>query len=206
MRVQIVRFSCFLSLLGITSLALLPTAILAHGGEDHGEQKPKSTANAKGVVSHSARIGDFEVMIKHPALTPDTAASGRLFITKFETNEPIKGSAVTVEIESANGTITTAAVEESEQAGTYTLTIPALPDGTYTIRAKRSYDGETDTVTFAGVDVKPAASVADGETSWLTKAIIVVVFSLVMLLLSGLVYFVWRFAAGSNVNEEALSA
>lgn len=205
MLVRIARSTTFFTILAVTSPALLPTAILAHGGEDHGDQKPKSTANAKGIVSHSARIGAFEVMVKHPVLTPDTAASGRLFITRFETNEPVKGSEVIVEIESADGTITTAAVEGGEQPGTYTLKIPALPEGTYTIRTKLSYDGDTDTVTFAGVDVKPPASAAEGETTWLTKAIIAVVFSLVMLLLAGLVYFVWRFAGAARVNEEALS-
>jgi len=36
--------------------------------------------------------------------------------------------------------------------------------------------------------------------------VIGVVFLIVIILLFGLVYFVWRFAAGPGVNEEALSA
>ena len=177
----------------------------AHGGEDHGEQKPKSTANAKGIVTHSARIGDFEVMIKHQVLEPDVATSGRLFITKFETNEPFKNAVASVEIESANGNVSLTDVEAVEQPGIYNVKIPALPEGTYTMRTKLSYDGETDTATFSGIEVKPAVAAA-AETSWLTNALIGIVFSLVVFLLGGLILFVWRFAGSPAANKEALSA
>ena len=69
-----------------------------------------------------------------------------------------------------------------------------------------SHDGETDTATFSGIEVKPPALTAEGESSWFTQLVIGGVFMLVIVLLFGLVYFVWRFAAGPGVNEEALSA
>lgn len=200
-------FSVRLFSAGLIALAtIFPTIASAHGGEDHGDQKPKTTANAKGVVSHSARLGDFEVMVKHPVLEPDQPTTGRVFVTRFETNEPFKDGATTVEIEATNGTIFTGTVETSEQPGIYNLKFPALPEGVYTMRTKLSYDGETDTVTFSGVDVKPMISASEGGTSWLTTGLIGIVFSLVVLLLCGLVYFVWRFAAAPGLNEEAVSA
>ncbi len=185
---------------------ILPTALLAHGGEDHGDQKPKSTSNAKGVISHSTRLGDLELMVKHPAMEPDKSTTGVLFITKFETNEPFKLADAKVEVESASGAIFNATVVAGEQAGTYNLTFPAMPAGVYKMRTNVSHDGETDTATFSGIDVKPAASTAEGETSWFTRLVIGIIFSFVVFLLFGLVYFVWRFAAGPGVNEEALSA
>lgn len=206
MRAKFASSSYLLTIVWIISSIFLPTAVRAHGGEDHGDQKPKSTANAKGVVSHSARLGDFEVMVKHPVLEPDQPTTGRVFITRFETNEPFKNAEATVEIESANGAIFPGTVEVAEQPGTYNVKFPALPEGTYTMRTRLSYDGETDTATFSGVDVKPIASTAEGATSWLNTALIGVVFFLVVMLLFGLVYFVWRFAAAPRVNEEALSA
>lgn len=206
MRAQIARPSCLLTIVGIVSSVFLPIASHAHGGEDHGDQKPKTTANAKGIVSHSARLGDFEVMVKHPVLEPDQPTTGRLFITRFETNEPFKDAEATLEIESANGTIFTGTVEAADQPGSYNLKFPAMPEGVYTMRTKVSYEGETDTVTFSGVAVKPISSAAEAGTSWLTTGLIGVVFSLVVLLLCGLVYFVWRFAAAPRVNEEAVSA
>ena len=206
MRCQFARFSLGCAILCSSFLVLLPTAIFAHGGEDHGDQKPKTTSNAKGVISHSTRLGDLELMVKHPAMEPDRSTTGVLFITKFETNEPFKLAVAKIELESASGTIFNATVEAGEQAGTYSVMFPAIPGGVYKMRTNVSHDGETDTATFSGIDVKPAASTAEGETSWFTKSVIGVVFSLVVFLLLGLVYFVWRFAAGPGVNEEALSA
>lgn len=206
MRFLSAHFRRFLSLALIASTTLFTSIAFGHGGEDHGDQKPKSTANAKGIVSHSARLGDLEVMVKHPVLEPDQPATGRVFITRFDTNEPFKDAEVIVEIESANGAVFTATVEAGEQPGMYNSRFPALPEGVYAMRAKVTHDRETDTATFSGIDVKPPASPADGGTSWLITGLIGVVFSLVVLLLGGLVYFVWRFAAGPRVNEEALSA
>ena len=203
---QSTRFSLWSTILCLSYLFLLPTVLLAHGGEDHGDQKPKTTSNAKGVISHSTRLGDLELMVKHPAMEPDKTTTGVLFITKFETNEPFKLADAKVEVESASGAIFNATVAAGEQAGTYSLIFPALPAGVYKMRTNVSHDGETDTATFSGIDVKPAASAAEGETSWFSKLVIGIVFSFVVFLLFGLVYFVWRFAAGPGVNEEALSA
>ena len=206
MRGQIVRFIGSLILGSVLFTVVFPTMILAHGGEDHGDAKPKTTANAKGVVSHSTRLGDLELMVKHPAMEPDKPTTGVLFITKFETNEPFKLADAKVEVESASGAVFNATVAAGEQAGTYSVTFPAMPSGVYKMRANVSHDGETDTATFSGIEVKLPAAAADGQTSWFTKLVIGVVFSLVVFLLFGLVYFVWRFAAGPGVNEEALSA
>ena len=206
MRAEIPRFAYLLPLLGITSMLLLPAAIRAHGGEDHGDQKPKTTANAKGIVSHSARLGDLEVMLKHPVLEPDQAAAGRLFITNFATNEPFKNGEAKIEIESDTGGTFSAVLQASQQAGAYEVKLPALPEGSYMIRVSLTHSGETDTATLTGVDVKTAPPAAGGEMSWFSKVLIGFVFSLVLVLLGGLVYFVWRFAAGSRLNDEALSA
>ncbi|MDI1240561.1 MAG: hypothetical protein PSX80_01410 [bacterium] len=178
----------------------------AHGGEDHGDQKPKTTSNAKGIISHSTRLGDLELMVKHPAMEPDKSTTGLLFITKFETNEPFKLVEAKVEVESASGSVFIAKVESGEQAGTYNVTFPAMPAGVYTMRTNVSHDGETDTATFSGIDVKPVAATTGAASSWFSGMLIGIVFLVVIILLIGLMYFVWRFAAGPGVNEEALSA
>jgi cobalamin biosynthesis Mg chelatase CobN len=206
MRAKIVRSACLLTIVGIISSIFLPIVVQAHGGEDHGDQKPKTTANAKGVISHSGRLGELELMVKHPAMEPDKSTTGLLFITRFETNEPFKLVDAKVEVESASGSVFTAKVESGEQAGTYNVTFPAMPAGLYTMRANVSHDGETDTATFSGIEVKPAAATAEGSSSWMSGMLIGVVFLAVIILLIGLMYFVWRFAAGPGVNEEALSA
>jgi hypothetical protein len=205
MRALIAKSSCLLTIVGIISSIFVPIAVHAHGGEDHGDQKPKTTANAKGVISHSSRLGELELMVKHPAMEPDKSTTGLLFITKFETNEPFKLVEAKVEVESACGSIYTATVETGEQPGTYNVTFPPMPAGVYTMRANVSHDGETDTATFSGIDIKSVAT-TEGASSWLSGMLIGFVFLLVIILLFGLMYFVWRFAAGPGVNEEALSA
>ncbi|MEP7037628.1 MAG: hypothetical protein ABI891_04735, partial [Acidobacteriota bacterium] len=143
--------------------------VLAHGGEDHGDEKPKAPTTTAGTISRTARLGDVEILLKHPLLEPDTAATARLFITKFATNEPFGDVNSAVEIESANGGLATEiAVEKTEAGGSYVLKIPAFPEGAYTIRVKANVGGKTDTATFSGVEIAhQQAAAANSGGSWL---------------------------------------
>ena len=119
--------------------------VFAHGGEDHGEAKPATATTNAGTVTRSARLGDFEIMLKHSLLEPDTGAAGRLFITSFATNEPVADANPAIEIESASGAVTEIPIEKTDAAGSYTVKIPALPEGAYTIRAKATAGGKANT-------------------------------------------------------------
>lgn len=198
-----------IGLLLIVLLAGNALEIFAHGGEDHGDAKPKTQTTDKGTVSHSSRLGDLEVMLKHPVFAPDTATEARLFVTKFETNEAFKDVAPAVEIESATGAVTQAVIEKSETAGVFSVKFPALPEGTYTVRTKLTHDGETDTATFSGVEVKnqPLAEAENGGMSWLRTVLIGFVFLIVLGLFGALSYFVLRFSStGERINKETVSA
>ncbi len=176
--------------------------VFAHGGEDHGDSKPKTAVNDKGTVSHTSRLGELELMIKHTSIEPDTATLARLFITKYATNEAADKITAVVEFESASGVVTQVAVEKADADGSFNLKIPALPEGSYTMRAKVTYGGETDTATFSGITVsQPAAEAATG-ISWLRSTLMVLVSAVVLALFAGLGYFVWRFAdEGENRND-----
>lgn len=184
--------------------------IFAHGGEDHGDAKPKTETTDKGTVSHSSRVGDLEVMLKHPLFKPDTATDARLFVTKFETNEAFKDVSPAVEIESANGSVTQGTIEKSETTGIFGVKFPALPEGTYTIRTKLTHGGETDTATFSGVEIKnqPVAATAEnGGMSWLRTALIGFIFLIILGLFGALSFFVLRFSSvGEPTNQETVSA
>ncbi len=182
--------------------------VFAHGGEDHGDAKPKTETTAKGTVSHSSRLGELEVMLKHPLFAPDAVTAARLFVTKFETNAGFADVSPAVEVEAANGTVTQATIEKTETAGIFNVRFPALPNGTYTIRAKLTHGGETDTATFSGVEVKsqPIAVTETGGMSWARTALIAFVFLVVLALFGGLIYFVLRFSEGKSINEETVSA
>jgi hypothetical protein len=181
--------------------------IFAHGDEDHGDEKPKTTSGEQGTILHTTRLGSLEVSLKHPPFAPDTQTSGRLFVTRFETNEPFDKAQPVMEIEGANGSVVQAAIEKGENAGSYTIRFPALPQGVYTIRAKLTYAGETDTATFSGVEVSPV-SVAAAESSalsWARTLLIAFIFLVVLALLGGLVYFVLRFSESEPMKKETVS-
>jgi hypothetical protein len=184
--------------------------VLAHGGEDHGEAKPKTETTDKGTVSHTTRVGDLEVMLKHERLIPDAANAARLFVTKFETNEAYADVAPAIEIEATSGAVTQATVEKTETAaGSFTVKIPALPEGTYLIRAKITHGGETDTATFSGAEVNfapPLSADGDGGMSWARTALITFIFLIILALFGGLIYFVLRFGAGEPIAEKTVSA
>lgn len=202
------RFGLATSFLIFAILGNLPQ-VFAHGGEDHGDAKPKTQTTDKGTVLHSSRLGDLEVMLKHPLFKPDTAMAARLFVTKFETNEAFKDVAPAVEIESANGSVTQGVIEKSETAGVFSVKFPALPEGNYTIRTKLTHDGETDTATFSGVEVKNQllTEVENGGISWLRTFSIGFVFLIVLGLFGALSYFVLRFSStGEPINNETISA
>ena len=181
--------------------------IFAHGGEDHGDAKPKTETTVKGTVSHSSRLGDLEVMLKHPVFAPDTATVARLFVTKFETNQGFAEVTPAIEIESSNNSVTAAKVEKTDTAGVFNVSFPALPQGTYTIRTKLTHGGETDTATFSGVEVKTVSANAseNGEMSWARTILIAFIFSIVLGLFGGLTFFVLRFSANEPSKEETVS-
>jgi hypothetical protein len=101
--------------------------------------------------------------------------------------------------------ITQAAVETSETAGIYNIKFPALPDGNYTVRAKLTYSGETDTAVFSGIEVKPqtASATETGGMSWAHTFLIGLIFLIVLALFGALIYFVLHL---SVIKEETVSA
>ena len=159
--------------------------------------KTMATKNRKprprppGTVTRSTRLGDFEIMLKHSPLEPDAATTGRLFITKFATNEPVGDANPAMEIESANGAVTEIPIEKTAAAGSYTVKIPALPEGAYTIRAKATDGDKTSTATFSGVEVAHQETLAaeTGSSSWTQTALMAVLFLVAIGLFGGLVYF-----------------
>lgn len=184
--------------------------IFAHGGEDHGDEKPKTATTTAGTVTRSARLGDFEIMLKHSPLEPDAVTAGRLFVTKFATNEPVGDANLAVEIEAANGIVTEIPIEKSGAAGSYTVKIPALPEGTYTLRAKAAAGGKINTATFSSVEIahQEAATAASetGGSSWTQTSLIVLLLLIALALFGSLAYFARRVFNNKPLGEKTVSA
>ncbi|GIU81664.1 MAG: hypothetical protein D6687_07425 [Acidobacteria bacterium] len=131
---------------------LFAPSVFAHGDEHHGEeQKVSSSSNAE-VIANVLRLDDYEILLKYPPLLPDTQTSAKLFITKYETNEPIN-AALEVEIERNDGLRYQVQVEKGKFPGSYELKFPALEEGKYTVLAKIISREKTNTATFP-IEVK----------------------------------------------------
>ena len=181
--------------------------VLAHGGEDHGEAKPKTETTDKGTVLHTTRVGNLEVMLKHERLTPDAGNAGRLFVTRFETNEASSDVAPAIEIESANGAVTQATVEKTGTAGSFMVKLPPLAEGTYLMRAKLTHGGETDTATFSGVEIAHQQAAATETFSSLSQtALMAALFLIALALFGSLAYFAARVFNNKPMREETVSA
>ena len=199
----------YLLILAVFSPVLFGDAarVSAHGDEDHGDEKPKTATTTAGTLTRSTRLGDFEVMLKHSSLEPDAAATGRLFITKFATNEPVSDANPAMEIESTNGAVSEIPIEKTNAVGSYTVKIPALPAGAYTIRAKTMADGKTSTATFSGVEIAHQETVEDaGGNSWTQTALMAMVFLVVIGLFGGWAVFARRVFKNKPPGEETVSA
>jgi hypothetical protein len=182
------------------------TQVLAHGGEDHGDEKPKTTTTKAGTISRTARLGDFEIMLKHSPLEPDAAATARLFITRFATNEPVSDANPAIEIESASSMVTEIPVEKTDAVGGYIARIPALPEGTYTVRTRATAGGKTNTATFSGVKILHQEAAAETGSSWTQTALMVMLFLVALVLFGGLAYFALRVFKNKPLGEETVSA
>ncbi len=206
-RCQLIRANGLILLALLILLVGSASSVIAHGGEDHGDSKPAVTA-PDGMVSRTARLGDYEILLKYLSIEPDTPVLGRLFMTRFTTNEPVGDAVIEAEIESPTGMVTPVTVEKTDAAGSYVFKIPALTEGSYTFRATVRKSGMTDTATFSSVAVahaEPAhASVAG--SSWTQTAFMAFLFLIGTGLFAGLIYLAIRTIKNKPINEEAIAA
>ncbi len=145
--------------LGLILLAL-PSASSAHEGHDDGTKKAAVAADS-GMVARTARVGDYEVMMKHPALEPLHEHSARLFITLYATNEPVKEATANLVIAAKGKEPIKVAAKPSARAGEYELTLPPLDSGNYSFSVIVKAGGVEQTANYGAVAIEapqPAAT------------------------------------------------
>ena len=202
LRVQTAAILCVLAIGSSAGLI----RVSAHGGEDHGDEKPKTETTAKGSVLRTTRLGDFEVTVKHPPLEPDTIAHGNLFVTRYATNEPVDAGSVQVTLEAQNGTTLDVAVTKSATAGSYALDVPAVAEGEYTLRVTITAGGKASTASFSGVEARHESAAIGTASSWSGLMLTAMFLVIGIGLFGALVYLSVRVAGRRRLNEETVSA
>ena len=190
----------------IITLALLASSasVLAHGGEDHGESAPVVQIGA-GMQTRTARAGDMEVSIKHPVIEPDKETTGRIFVTRFETNEPVEGARIFVRFGagSAQEVVATA----GSTAGIYEIKLPPVPKGQYALTARVEAGSANETVEFGQVSATtPPPAAIEGSNSWARTGLIVLA---ALAASAGVGVVGYRLSQGNRrgrVEEEAVTA
>jgi hypothetical protein len=170
--------------IGRLSAALLILLILAssaltfaHGDEDHGDKKT-TVAAGPGLIARTAKVGDYEVTVKHPSLEPLHEHPARVFVTRYATNEPVKDAMVNLIIAIKGKELVKVLAKAAARPGEYEATMPPLDVGTYNFSAAISAGGANGTANYGAVVVempKPLAGSrgwAETKNAWLLALVL----------------------------------
>lgn len=113
-----------ISLFTAIFVLLQSNVVLAHGGEDHGDEKEQPAAAVVNIQNTGSKIlksDKLEVMIKYPELHSNVVAPFQIFITEFQSNKPINNANVSFYFESEDSNINPIKLQalESNTPGVY---------------------------------------------------------------------------------------
>ncbi len=192
-------------LTAITALAVLLAtpnqSVLAHGGEDHGDQKPATVSQGTNMIVHVARAGDYEIVIKHAPVEPDKEMVARVFVTRFASNEPVTSIKPIVMLTSENGAPIEVTGVASTTPGMYEVKLPPLPKGQYKLAARIDDHGETKTAAFGALAVAPQTVTAIGTIAAWARTTLIVLGTLVGLGVIGFIGIVIYRAVQASRRE-----
>lgn len=160
-------------LVGIAVFIISPATVFAHGGEDHGDQKPQTVSPGTNMIVHVARAGDFEIVIKHSPVEPDKEMVARVFVNRFANNEPVTGAKPVVTLTNDGSSPVDLTATASTTPGMYEVKLPPLPKGQYKLAARIESNGETKTASLSTLEVTPQPVAASATiASWARTALI----------------------------------
>lgn len=175
----------------VLALAVPPVS-LAHGDEDHGDKK-KAVAAGLGMIARTARVGDYEVMVKHRVLEPLHEHVARVFITRYLTNEPVKDALVTLVMAAKGKEPVKVAAKASSRPGEYEASLPPVDAGTYDLSAAIVAGGASETASYGAVAVESPKPPAESSGSVEPKNTWLLAITLGLLaLLSVTGFLTWR--------------
>lgn len=203
------KFYSVFSLMAILLLSLVVVPqVFAHGGEDHGDEKPQATQSTANMTVRVVRSGDYEVTLKHPSLVPDKELAARLFITRYDTNEPLKDAKVVLLATNSNGMPVEVSASATDTPGLYEIKLPPLPQGDYKLSARVDVSGSSMTANFGDVQVRmPEVETPAADASWARTALIALgVISMLALLGAVVVFIALKQSRRNTIEEEAVTA
>jgi cobalt-zinc-cadmium efflux system membrane fusion protein len=120
----------------------LPGLTWAHGGEDHGDAPPPTTATAEQGQAVGTTGETFEVLVKGPLAAPGAEVPFRVFVADTRTNAPIAGAAVELSFLGSSEVKSNATPTESPGIYAATVTLPAAGDWEVMASVNRGQEAE----------------------------------------------------------------
>jgi len=165
------------------------TTVFAHGGEDHGEEKAPAVSTTGNMIVRAGRAGDLEVTVKHAPIEPDKDTAARVFVTRFDTNEPVANVKVTLLFTGSGASIEVKAGAAGNTAGMYEAKVPPFPQGDYKFAARVEGGVEPQTVEYGTVKVAPVPPAEAASSSTWARTALIALGSLVGLGVIGFVFY-----------------
>jgi len=153
--------------------------------------------------TRTSRAGEWEVAIKHPIIEPDHEITARVFVTQFETNEPIANARVFLQF--GDSTAQEIPATAGTTAGVYEVKLPPMPKGKHALTARVEAGDVNEAIRFGQVDVTtPPPAEVETISSWARTGLI----ALAMLAALGAIVAVAYRLSQSNrrVKEETVAA
>lgn len=199
--------------------AVLGPRALAHGGEDHGAPPPPPMSGDSGTRTATASTSSVELVARWPAVAAGLSFPLRVLVSDFETNAPIEGAAVTIDVSDPKGaSLPALTLNATSSPGIYehalTAAVDATHAGTVTIVAGDLIDVVAlPALAFGPPTVAAEAAHDHGPNPVLIVAVVAAVVTAVVLLVLGLrrrrrrlaaaVVAIFGIAAGFSVNAKA---
>lgn len=197
----------FAIIVAVIALLVAPKAtVFAHGGEDHGDQPAPAVSKGANMITRVARVGDLEVVLKHPPVEPDKELVARLFVTHFATNEPVGGAKISVAFTGVGAPVEATATP-GQTPGMYEVKLPPLPKGRYKVVARVNHDGADATADYGALQVAPlpAASV-ETMAPWARTALIGLALLVGLGLIGAVIYRIAQGTRSSRMKGETATA
>jgi hypothetical protein len=155
------------------------------------------------MMTRTARAGDYEVTLKHTPIEPDEETAARVFVTRFDTNEPVEKAIVTLLFNGGEAPIQAAATA-ANTAGMYEGDLPPMREGEYKLTARIVLNRTTETVEFGVIQVASApVTAAESKSSWARSALIALASLVGLGVIGVLLYRVVQFIRRNRTRETA---
>lgn len=171
MKPVVVTLALLLSLSSLSS-----GAALAHGGEDHGAPPPPPSTGDAGTRSASASTSSVELVARWPASAAGTPIPLRVLISDFDTNAPIEGAEVTLDVSEPRGTsLPSVTLKPTGSPGIYEANVTPRLDDTHAASVTIVAGDLVDVVALNALAFGPptAAAEAPHEHDTINAAVVV---------------------------------